>query len=528
MRLELLGPLLLVGAFTAVAPARRALRRARETRGRRTTSARSAKARGRSGSLRFGNALLPESAATSHFLFVGTTGSGKTLLQRLLMKDVLSAIRPGSDRRAFIFDAKGDTLAFLRKIGVTCPVLSMNPFESRDFAVRWDIAKDVTSPARALTLASSLIPREKGGNNQYFTDSARHVVAALAKSLIRHSPGRWTFSDFIFATLSLDRVRGVLDRDEEGRAVLKSFFSEERTGYQVFSTVVSRMSYFEPIAALWQRTTRTLSLRDWLSQDSILLVGSNETVRAALDAVNEIIFRTLGEEVDAQVNSATRRTWFWIDEARLAESLLRSGMVQRIAVKHRSRGACLVLGFQDVEGFREAVGPRIANEIIAQCSNKALLRMESDESAAWASRVLGQYETLDAMSSEGVEILRRSRTISESRIKRDAVLPSEFYEIPVTSSATGLTGYFVSPYLGAYRGTVAASEIGPVVPSECEEKAEALVARAESEQWLKAWTMDDERRLLLEIRRESENAASQESTSGKRLNIKRVGRYLAA
>src|SRR5687767_3385125 len=49
--------------------------------------------------LRWGNAYLPESLATQHFLAVGTTGSGKTLVQRLLMRRPLSEIIPGADKR---------------------------------------------------------------------------------------------------------------------------------------------------------------------------------------------------------------------------------------------------------------------------------------------------------------------------------------------------------------------------------------------------------------------------------------------
>ena len=112
------------------------------------------------------------------------------------------------------------------------------------------------------------------------------------------------------------------------------------------------------------------------------------------------MFRVLVEEIDVQPDSSTRRTWFWIDEARLSGPLLRGKMLPYLAVKGRSRGACLVLAFQDIDGFREAAGIRIANEIIAQCSHKALLRMESDESAKWATQVIGQYETLDLMQSQ--------------------------------------------------------------------------------------------------------------------------------
>lgn len=364
-----------------------------------------------------------------------------------------------------IFDAKDDAAAFMDRINASCPVYSLNPFESgkgRAKAVAWDIAADITSAARALNLAAALIPAEKGGNNQYFTDAARQVLSAVVESLIRHAPGNWTFSQFVHLTLSMERVKEALNRDEVGRETLANFFGDERTAYQVFTTVVSRMSYYRPVAELWKGRSLKLSLGQWLESDSVLLLGTNATVETALSAINEIMFRVLVEEVDTQTDSTRRRTWFWIDEARLSGPLLRNQMLPYLAVKGRSKGACLLLAFQDIDGFREAAGTRIANEIIAQCSHKALLRMESDESARWASRVIGQYETLEFMRSKQGGLFGKGSQ-SEQANKRDTVLPSEFYLIPATNPKNGLTGYFISPEIGAERSRVHSSEIEPVI-----------------------------------------------------------------
>lgn len=427
---------------------------------------RSAKLASKTKGLRFGNHRIPESEATQHFLVVGTTGSGKSIVQRLLMKDVLTAVKPGSDKRVLIFDAKNDAVPFLHHIGSTCPVFSLNPFEARsDFpkAVAWDIAADITSPARALNLAACLIPAEKGGSNQYFTDAARQVVSAIVESLIRHSANHWTFSQLIYTTLSMERVKEQLSRDVEGRETLENFFGDDRTAYQVFTTVVSRMSYYRPVAGLWQNTQSKLSLRHWLKTESVLLLGTNATAETALSAINEVMFRVLVEEIDMQPDSSTRRTWFWIDEARLSGPLLRGKMLPFLAVKGRSRGACLVLAFQDIDGFREAAGTRIANEIIAQCSHKALLRMESDESSQWASKVIGQYETLDLMQSKQGGLFGKGGSQSEQAARRDAVLSSEFYLIPATNPKNGLTGYFLSPSAGAVKVRISPFDIKPVI-----------------------------------------------------------------
>jgi len=299
----------------------------------------------------------------------------------------------------------------------------------------------------------------------------------------------------VYATLSRKRLEEVLGRDDAGREIVEGLLGDDRTGYAVASTVVSKMRYYTSVAALWQRSTTRISVRDWLDNNSILLLGSNATAKASLDALNEQIFKVLVEEIDLQANSSTRRTWVWLDEARLAGSLLQNDLLPFLAVKGRSRGACLVLSFQDMEGFREAAGPRAAAEIVGQCSNKALLRMESDESASWAAKVLGQLETIELFrshSTTGFGLKSAGKNLSEQRVVKDAVLASEFYNIPVTDPANGLTGYFVTPTAGACRTVI------PAPVQEAEESADAIVYRPEADQWLRDWTPEDRKRLRLE------------------------------
>ena len=412
------------------------------------------------------------------------------------MSDPLKRIRKGSDQRAVIFDAKGDMSAFLAHLDIKCSVYNFNPFASRTSwsrAVAWDIAKDITSPARAQNLVGSLLPSEKSGNNQYFTDAARQVLVGIVESLIRHSPLAWTFADLVYISLSQDRISAVLQRDNRGQEVLDSFFAEERTAYQVFTTIVSRMAYYKPVAALWQNQTDKLSVRDWLKSDSILLLGSNATVKTSLDAINQQIFRVMVEEIDIQTNSETRRTWVWIDEARLAGSLLQSELLPYLAVKGRSRGAALVLAFQDMDGFKEAAGERIANEIVAQCSNKALLRMESETSAAWASKTLGQFETIEVFRSDNQT--GWNQNISEQRVQKDAVLASEFFSIPVTNPQNGLTGYFITSEDGAYRGTISPNVLAKTVFDENQLIGNEGSESTDEKQWLADWTDSDWLRL---------------------------------
>ena len=450
--------------------------------------------------LRFGNSFLPESALTGHCLAAGTSGSGKSLVQRLFLAEHLRRISPGSDSRVFIYDAKSETTAFLRHIGVSAPIYSLNPFESSEdspVAVAWDIGKDITSPARANNLSYSMVTGEATGANGYFVKAARIVVSAIIKSFIRHSGSSWRFSDLIYATSSWERMLEVLNRDEEGMRISGSFLAENTTGYNVSTTVIADMELYSPVAALWQRAKHRLSIRDFLKQEAIVLMGENETASATLDVLNQQIFGVYVEEVLAQTNSSTRRNGLWIDEAQYAKPILQSEKLQSFAAKARSKGGWMLIAFQDVEGFRLAAGDsKAADSIIAQCNNKVLLRMESFESAEWASKLAGQFETIEVFRSEGSS-WRQSDRGSEQRVVKDVVLPSEFYVIPETDPSHGLSGYFLSSKLGARSMTVAAIEVQPVVVDDETEKRFAIVHRPESDQWITKWTLGDKQRLGL-------------------------------
>jgi len=445
----------------------------------------------RAGPVRFGNDFLPESALTGHFLVAGTTGSGKSHILRLLLESPLKSMVTGSDSRLLIFDAKGETTAYLNRLEITVPIYSLNPLESRTdnpIAVAWDIGKDVTSPLRANNLANSMITGEAAGSNGYFVKAARVVVAACIKSFIRHAGTEWRFSDLVVATTSLERMKQLLEQDARGQAIAASFLGENNTGYGVATTVCADMELYSPVAALWQRASERLSIREWLTESSVLLLGENETASATLDTLNQQIFSVFVEETLMQTNSSTRRTGLCIDEAQLAECILRSGKLQRFAAKARSRGGWLSIAFQDIEGFRLAAGDtKAADSIIAQCSRKALLRQESFESAQWSSR-LNYSHSAD---------LQKGDAGSEQRVLRDAVLPSEFFSLPETNIKNGLTGYFLSFRLGVRRGTVPSEDVGRIVVTDIEEKEHAIVFRSDGDQWIRDWTLGDKQRLGL-------------------------------
>ena len=442
--------------------------------------------------LQLGRLRIPSEAACSHLAIVGATGSGKTILQRLLMQSVLPRIGDGHGHRALIYDPKQDMGSILAGMKLKCPVYLLNPLDAR--SVSWDMAADILSPASALQVASMLIPESKHDSNPFFAQAARHLIYGVIIAFIQ-ARRPWTFREMLLLLRDPKRLQRHLEGTEATRFLLQ-YFEHTSTLQNIVSTLLAQLAPFEVIAAAWDQGKTSISLAQWMKDESILVLGNDEENRTAIEAMNRLIFRRISDLVLAQdeltdFGPRARRTWFFLDEIREAGRL--EGL-SRLLTKGRSKGAAVVLGFQDIAGLHDVYGKEVAEELVGQCSSKVILRLNSPETAAWASRLFGSREVLESRRGHSRDFRNglpslgpTGESISHGVVTRRVVLDSEFFDLPVTNFQNGVTGYFITPQTGAFKdhlpGTWIRDHLLPAngaAPNVC--------ARPIEHQFLKPWS----------------------------------------
>ncbi len=446
---------------------------------------------------RLGRHLFASRLASGHIAIVGATGSGKTILQRLLLQSVLPRIRKGGTTRALVYDAKQDMLGILAGMAPDCPIHILNPLDQR--AVAWNMAADITSPASALQMAHSLVPEAKNDNSPFFANAARHLLNGVLTSFMLHAPASWTFRHLLLVARDTTLLREALSRSELTRHLLQ-YFTHEGTLQNIVSTLLTHTAPYEIIAAAWDRASGRLSLRDWVHNDSVLVLGNDEENRSAIETINRLVFRRITElilakdEVGAQ---GTDRSWFFLDEVREAGRL--DGL-SRLLTKGRSKGAAVVLGFQDVNGLHEVYGREVGEELLGQCNSKIVLRLNSPETADWASRLFGSREVLEtsrnqsrSRNSRGIGLDWQSSSgvsLSNGITKREVVLDSEFMNLPETTPDTGLSGFYLTPPTGGFLDHIPGTWIDEhLIPAH--PKTANITLRPDSEQYLRPWGEPD-------------------------------------
>lgn len=415
----------------------------------------------------FGGVLLPPEAGPHHLAIVGKTGAGKTLTLRMLMGTTLPDILRNKDQRAVVFDVKQDMLSILAGMKIPdAQVLILNPYDRRCSA--WDMSLDCTSPETALQLATILIPVEENSNNRYFSDAGRDVLQCLIKVFHKKAPGQWTFADLLYAMRHPDRLRHVLSQTPEGAELVALHLTMENVSRNIVSTARAFLAPFEVIAATWAhawREGRKVSLQDFLKQNQILVLGNNQAAITAMQAINRVLFQRLTELILDQPESDTRRCWFFLDEVRKLGKL--EGL-DDLMIAGRSKGSCVVLGFQAIEGLRAVYGEEIAEEIVSMCGSIGVLKVSGIATPRWASELFGEQEirestrsTSEALSAGASPSRTVTETVNESVRERRLYLASQFQMIPMPKRGKPLYGYFRSDALESkpYRAEIPPQEV---------------------------------------------------------------------
>jgi len=187
------------------------------------------------------------------------------------------------------------------------------------------------------------------------------------------------------------------------------------------------------------------------------------------------------------------KTWVFVDELREVGKL--NGLRQLLN-KGRSKGAHVVLGFQDKQGLNAVYGADEAKEIIGLCGNLAVLNLMNPETAEWAAKVFGTYEWQERATSTSIDHEgKESETTSYRLSTRASFLPQEFRMMPLASYQHGLSGAFASPGIGIWTERLSPPYLKARLPAAA---AQHKQGRPPEQQVLTPWDADDLARLGLD------------------------------
>lgn len=355
---------------------------------------------------------------TKHFLFAGSTGTGKTQG----INQVLNVIR-ARKARAIVADAGGSAVSAFYQPGD----LILNPFDRR--SVDWSPFAELRCDFDRSRLAKAAIPDTEGESREW------HVYAQtlLAEVIgVMHKQNDHSTKELVRLVMSADRKE--LSQLLKGTAA--EMLSAPESDRMLANTRAIASAFL--VAWLYLSDNGRFSLREWVHSDAdsrwcfvTYREDQFEMLRYLIATMLDLaVVETLSLSEDKN-----RQIWFIMDEV---DSLGKIPSLQYALTKLRKYGGRCVLGLQTISQLAATYGDHEAQTLMANVGTKIVLRAGDGETADYFSREFGEQE-IERPELSVTKGTTGSRTTTERRETRRTVLGSELTGLP------DLQGYLKTP-----------------------------------------------------------------------------------
>ena len=401
----------------------------------------------------WGSVSVSPKAALTHFFAVGTSGSGKTIVLRKLLRSVVHQL--GRDERCVIFDIKGDYWEFLQQhcsspmFDPARDVMRLHPFVEGTPA--WDIARDA-SPTNAPSVCAGLLPLGSDKDSSHFVNATRQMMT-LVMDAFRALGGDWSLWDLVVACNSAKNLRELARASGLTEIIDRLSDRNPETGSVVGSLSTATDCLRAP-AAIWNTAHvegQKFSIAEWMEGRGprVLVIGFDTSKRASMERVTQMLMSRIISQLLSLKSKGLEdapRTWLFLDElpfaGRIEELLncLNAG---------RSQGIAAVLGTQTMLTLQlpSHYPHGEAAAIVANARNRAYLRPGDDDTAQWIGKQIGKQLLYETGYSSGQTHDSRGGNSSQAgedhRIQeRFAVNPDELKDLPLPQADVPMTGVF--------------------------------------------------------------------------------------
>ncbi len=381
---------------------------------------------------------FPYSLENRGMYIQGSAGSGKTQVIRQMIYDIR---RRGGRDKLVIYDRKPEFLpVFWRQDDVIiCPADKRH--------TEWDLFAEMRGQEDIDGIIKSLFPDlpSTGANDKFWIDSARGIFKGILVYLLNRADKqnrRATMEDLVLllnnSISEPKKLKEILWRDETAKfyaAALADADNDRATvptsAMGTLNTYVS--SFMRPEVAC----RGNFSIKDWLKDENTegqaIFLANPARYESNYRSYFTCILDLALKEMISLTSDIDRRVWFFIDEF---GSLMKLDSIVRLLAEGRSKGACTVLGTQDMAQIKQQYDKEVET-ILNNCNSKVLGRIASFEEAEYVSKMIGQYEVEKdeddkvnySLDSRGASVSMSDGANSSRREKREAVLPNEIQSL---------------------------------------------------------------------------------------------------
>lgn len=353
-----------------------------------------------------------------HVLVSGSVGSGKTQILMPLADQLYRHRIP-----ALVLDTKGDYTSIFPQ------ALILSPWDER--SAYWDIGTDLRTKEQASAFADALIPLSDG-NGRHFDMACRQILTGVIVGLQQQAAGLWGWR-MLAKILGGGQARlvEVLERFAPASADLIRDPKNQTTS-TTLSALSAHCRVIDDLAIAWGdgdvsgrhgKPMEKFSLSGWRHSQHrtvCLHAGLDQSLSRAWLAA---FYATASGMLLRLPDSHSRRVFLLLDELTAIGRIDLAGLFER----GRSKGVCVVAGFQDLAQVRAVYGKDFADALSSMVGTQIVCQIGPGETrervAEWcgSERIAIPTITHSGVDEHGV----KHQAVGVHEENRKLVLPAE-------------------------------------------------------------------------------------------------------
>jgi hypothetical protein len=315
-----------------------------------------------------------------HLFIYGSVGSGKSVILKYMLEQVVRL-----DKKAFIYDIKGDFTSIFRRPAIVCP------FDKRSWV--WDVGFDVATVTQAAAFSQSIIPSEEG-SGAFWASAAQALLEGCVRELQATKGKDWGWEELaVLVARPAEKMAEAMASFYPRAAALISN-PDSNTTSSCMAVLANGTAVIERLALAWPERTpgRMVSMVQWI-RDSyegrkqiIVQSGPDEVlarsyISAMINvAVPEIISPSLPDD------ETGRFLGFFFDELTSAGKL----SIEPLLALGRSKGVVACMAVQDWSQVEQVYGDKTAQAFSGLVGTHIVCQLQVGETREKISRNLGK------------------------------------------------------------------------------------------------------------------------------------------
>lgn len=360
---------------------------------------------------------IPAKLHREHLQICGSTGSGKSVVIRDLLRQIAQREEPclvfdpdGEFTQEFYSPERGDYL--------------LNPLDARFSG--WNPWAECLTEADVDAQAASLfplLPTMNGTTTAYYHRLARVAYREMLAEITSHDPQDIPqFIEDALANRPNPKREGTLSTMQIACDFLRHM----------------RQSDTPWLAREWIEQRRGWCFFTFREQDKASVLPF---VSLCLDSISRYLL--------TGAMHPTETTWMVIDELATLGTL---ESLPELFPRARKRGVGIIAGFQNVLQLNALYGKDLTASMLDQPSTRLFLRTSNYETQQWCANIIGREEVERIQESEtvGPEHVRDSINRAQPRKEESVFMPSQFGVMPELSGVLKVGHYGSAPVTFPY------------------------------------------------------------------------------